>query len=84
MIARVFPKLNENIYPHIYLIYTTYIPTDPKAPQTVQRKNIKTTMPRYIIIKLTKPMIKIKILKTVKEKEYTTYKGTKIRKSRHF
>ena len=48
------------------------------------RINPRRNTPRYIVIKLTKIKDKEKILKTMREKQQITYKGTPIRISADF
>lgn len=48
------------------------------------KRNILKTAPKHIMIKLTKPVIKAKILKAAREKRHITYKRMKIRMTKYF
>ena len=47
-----------------------------EAQKVPYRINPRRNMPRHILIKLTKTKHKDRILKTVREKQQVTYKGT--------
>lgn len=57
-----------------------YKPTDPQSSVTwnMKQRNLNTTVPKYIIIKLSKISVKKKIFEVVTDKRHFWHRGAKI------